>query len=209
MTYDDGPHTETAGLLDYLKSKGVKATFYINGLNFNCIYDFADIIQRMHDEGHQIASHTWSHPHIPTLTDAQIKAEMTKLDTALLKIVGVSPRFARLPYGDGIDNARVIKLIGEVGYTHVVQWDLDSGDSIGYTHQQSYDMYDGAGGQPRIALNHDVNSDSIKYVTPYGVNSALTQGYNMVTTGTCLGFTKEQWYKKIIPRSARDSTWVC
>ena len=47
--------------MDALKARGVKATFFLNGDNWDCIYNAnrASLVQRMITDGHQVASHTW------------------------------------------------------------------------------------------------------------------------------------------------------
>jgi len=58
MTFDDGPAAYTDQLLNTLKSRGHKATFFVNGDNYSKIGDYASTVKRMVAEGHQIGSHT-------------------------------------------------------------------------------------------------------------------------------------------------------
>ncbi|MDE6942167.1 MAG: polysaccharide deacetylase family protein, partial [Lachnospiraceae bacterium] len=59
LTFDDGPHpVYTEQLLDGLKERGVHATFFVTGEHAEL---HPDIIRRMHDEGHLIGNHTYSH----------------------------------------------------------------------------------------------------------------------------------------------------
>lgn len=61
LTFDDGPSIYTGRLLDLLKSKGVVATFFLNGKNWgDAITEPTNValMQRMLSEGHQIGSHT-------------------------------------------------------------------------------------------------------------------------------------------------------
>jgi peptidoglycan/xylan/chitin deacetylase (PgdA/CDA1 family) len=64
LTFDDGPVGYGAEIASYLESKGARGTFFVNGYNYGCIYDRADDILKRYKAGHQIASHTWSHPSI-------------------------------------------------------------------------------------------------------------------------------------------------
>lgn len=68
LTFDDGPYQYTSELLDLLSRNGVRGTFFVNGQNFGNIYDYAGVVQRMHNEGHQVASHTCVYL-LPTLDD--------------------------------------------------------------------------------------------------------------------------------------------
>jgi peptidoglycan/xylan/chitin deacetylase (PgdA/CDA1 family) len=58
LTFDDGPSVYTETLLDLLKTNNQKATFFVNGQNYDNINNYASTIQRMITEGHQVASHT-------------------------------------------------------------------------------------------------------------------------------------------------------
>lgn len=61
LTFDDGPYIYTSAILDVLRSKGVPATFFVNGANWdNILSDRSQaLVRRMVAEGHQIGSHTY------------------------------------------------------------------------------------------------------------------------------------------------------
>lgn len=65
LTFDDGPSKYSGPILDILKEKGVKATFFDVGEE--CL-SFPDAEKRMLEEGHQVASHSNTHPDMPTLS---------------------------------------------------------------------------------------------------------------------------------------------
>ncbi|GLB40768.1 putative carbohydrate esterase family 4 protein [Lyophyllum shimeji] len=158
LTFDDGPSMYMKEVSDMLDAAGGKATFFINGDNYDCIYDPgpASQLQYAFRAGHQIAAHTWSHPHLTTLDRPQIEAQFSRIDQAIQRITGALPAFMRPPYGEYND------LVREVASAHgqtLVLWDFDSGDSIGATPQQSNAAYDSlAASHPSsiLALNHDV-----------------------------------------------------
>lgn len=60
ITFDDGPYIYTAHVLDILKAAGVRATFFVNGDNWQQILSDSGkaLAQRTVAEGHQIGSHT-------------------------------------------------------------------------------------------------------------------------------------------------------
>ena len=64
----------------------------------NSTLEWPGLIKRMYNEGHQIASHTWSHADLCAITSAQRKDEMWKLEMAVRNIVGVVPTYMRPPY---------------------------------------------------------------------------------------------------------------
>lgn len=77
ITFDDGPFLYTDGLLDILKSRAVKATFFFNGNNYGRIEDFAASVKRAYQDGHQVASHTWDHKDLASLSQSDALGEMT------------------------------------------------------------------------------------------------------------------------------------
>jgi hypothetical protein len=89
ITYDDGPWIYTESVLDQFKAANAKATFFITGININkgAIDDaskpWAAIIKRMLAEGHQVASHTWSHQDLSAITKEQRYDQMVRNEVRL------------------------------------------------------------------------------------------------------------------------------
>lgn len=122
LTYDDGPGAYTADILDRLRDRGVKGTFFVVGVQ---VKKFPELLKRAYDEGHMIASHTYSHPDLATLTREQIIQEMNDTAQAIYDVIGVYPKYMRPPYGSY--NETVLNLLFELGYG-VVIWNLDTND---------------------------------------------------------------------------------
>lgn len=59
LTFDDGPFVYTESVLDQLAAAGFSATFFLNGKNWGNIADYQSTVNRMVDDGHQVASHTY------------------------------------------------------------------------------------------------------------------------------------------------------
>ncbi|KAG9293247.1 hypothetical protein G9A89_010618 [Geosiphon pyriformis] len=215
MSFDDGPADGTAGLLDILKEKGIKATFFVNGANRVCIYDYISTIKRIVDEGHQLAHHTWNHPSLPTLSDDKIEEQMTKLDEALRRIVGLVPSYMRPPYADGIDDDRVRGVIGRLGY-QMIKWNIDPGDATDnadnleaqkatFLNQTSESPFP----ETHIVINHDSSLTTTTQLAPFEIDSFAAAGYTFKTVGECLG-DKKGWYKeRVQPQTYDPETWVC
>ena len=121
ITFDDGPGAHTGALLDTLKGLGVKATFFVLGEH---VRRYPDLIRRMVAEGHEVENHSWDHPDMRKLDEAQRQKEME--DTvALLKTLGVTPHYFRPPYGS-YDPALVAQ--ARQDGMEVVLWTHDSVD---------------------------------------------------------------------------------
>ncbi|KAF9350160.1 hypothetical protein BGX26_011622 [Mortierella sp. AD094] len=200
VTFDDGPSGWTHELLDYLAIKKVKVTFFVNGNNYNLITDpeYAKVVKRAHDEGHQIGSHTWSHADI-SLPTTDLTSEMGKLDDALTQIIGTRPVNMRPPYGNTSPDA--LSWLGEHEYK-VVNWNVDTND---WQHPQNFKAdFEGyrsvlqnpvSRGKSFISLQHDAEQGTAEVFSKVAIEYVLSKGYNIMPVGECLGDTN-RWYRK-------------
>jgi len=110
LTFDDGPSVITENVLDILKENNVKGTFFIIG---NQINGFENMVKRIHDDGHSIGLHTYTHKfkRIYSSRDAFIK-EMLDSQNEINKLTGISPNIIRFPGGSSkrLTNAFLTKL---------------------------------------------------------------------------------------------------
>ncbi|ORY86050.1 hypothetical protein BCR35DRAFT_302700 [Leucosporidium creatinivorum] len=206
MTFDDGPYQYGSTIANYFTKHNVKTTFFVNGNNFDCIYDRADDLIARYKQGHQIASHTWSHPDISTLTDAQLNGQLTFVETALKKILGVKPRFFRPPYGSY--NAANLRVLKSRGYK-VVTWNFDSLDADGATAAQSiasFKKLEPGFPKTHISLDHETHETTASKIVPTIVPRLIKDGWKLVTVADCLG---ESPYQSTGTPGKRDKTWTC
>ncbi len=97
LTFDDGPHPYyTEQLLDGLRERGVKATFFVTGENAQL---HPDIIQRMDEEGHLIGNHTYSHIQLTDKNREKFREELIKTNEIIMGITGKEVIYVRPPYG--------------------------------------------------------------------------------------------------------------
>lgn len=97
LTFDDGPHyAYTKILLDGLKERGVVATFFVTGEHAEL---HPDLIKRMHDEGHLVGNHTYSHMQLRNNNHEEYGEELTLTNKILEEIIGEEVIFVRPPYG--------------------------------------------------------------------------------------------------------------
>ncbi|MHA7967412.1 polysaccharide deacetylase family protein [Paenibacillus sp. CAU 1782] len=97
LTFDDGPDTRyTTAILDILKEKDVKATFFVVGTQ---VKKYPDVLKRIVEEGHAIGNHTQSHKDLSKLTKSQIVKEIDEADAAIEDVLGYKPEMFRAPYG--------------------------------------------------------------------------------------------------------------
>lgn len=122
LSFDDGPSNFTVDLLDILEKADVKATFCVMGAHAK---QYPEIIKRAYDAGHQIASHTYSHPHLMSLSNEKIVYEVRATEEAIKAAIGVKPRYIRPPYGEA--DARVKSILKKMGYK-TLMWNVDPTD---------------------------------------------------------------------------------
>ncbi|KAG8908999.1 hypothetical protein FRB99_000102 [Tulasnella sp. 403] len=223
ITFDDGPYQWTSQLIDSLNTAGVKATFFMCGHLYACIYDYADVVKKAFNSGHQIASHTWDHPHLPQLSTVQVQQEMQKNEVAFQKILGIKPKWVRPPYGE--TNAQVVSTLAGMGYK-IVTWNLDSEDwndkkgndslkgatcPLGLSVSASEAKFNALGPNPKvIPLEHDALQTTAQQLGPWIAQWAKSRGLNPVPVSECLGEPQPGGqYTVVGGASTKDSTWVC
>ncbi len=97
ITYDDGPCENTERLLDGLKERGVKATFFMVGWK---ISSYEKTVARMYEEGHQAANHSFSHENLTAIPLEEVKKQVQDTNALLDKICGPGTDYmVRPPYG--------------------------------------------------------------------------------------------------------------
>ena len=120
LTFDDGPSTKnTPGVLDALMETGARGTFFVVG---NRIKDNRFLVQREHDNGHAVASHNWHHGNVTKSSGAALRAMPAKVNTAMIKSIGIPVRYDRVPGGR---YPRMIEV--KAGWAYI-QWSLDTYD---------------------------------------------------------------------------------
>ena len=129
ITFDDGPDPiYTPQYLDILARHGAKATFFDLGSQIDAGADYAALARRCVQEGHQVASHIYSHSDLLTLDDAARADEITRSLEAVSNACGTSTDVIRPPYGNfyGSSFLAYLRSGGNLAYT--AYWGLDSQD---------------------------------------------------------------------------------
>ena len=125
LTFDDGSDgTNIQKILNTLSANKIKATFFLTGSGAN---NHPQSIKNISAQGHQLANHSYSHPDFTKLTTAQMKSELDKTEATIKKITGKSTKpLFRAPFGAA--NSAVLAAAGNAGYTHTIQWNIDTLD---------------------------------------------------------------------------------
>ncbi|SGY79405.1 BQ5605_C008g05124 [Microbotryum silenes-dioicae] len=199
------------------KRKGVegKATFFINGYNYGCIYNKENVnaLRARHHEGFEFGLSSLCmlcHADLVNLSSVQIVKQVELLETAVERILGVRLGMFIAPY-DSIDE-KAAKVIRDKGYK-IVRWSLDSGDTTFYLGrpQSSVNLIrkwiKKASGKSGIGLFDETKADTVYKVLPHSIDLLKKSGYKLVTLSECLGV--EPYQKGHFHRSEPDKTWTC
>jgi hypothetical protein len=152
-------------------------------------------------EGHQIASHSWSHQNLTSLDATHFNNQVIYNEMAFRNILGYWPTYFRPPYSEC--NASCSATLGNLGY-HVTYFDLDT---EGYLNdsptliQNSKNIWDAAINPSNnntdnfLEIEHDIHYQTVYNLTDYILASMYKHGYKSVTVGQCLGDPPANWYR--------------
>lgn len=119
LTFDDGPgDAHTADLLNLLRTEKIRATFAIVGRNAN---QLRGLVRRQHDEGHEIANHTWDHVDLSMHEYAECKLQLERTDELVHQLTGAPTAVIRPPFGRL--NGNVLQYAAQTDQK-VVLWDM-------------------------------------------------------------------------------------
>ncbi|KAG5985016.1 hypothetical protein E4U55_002123 [Claviceps digitariae] len=208
LTFDDGPFTYTSDLLDLLDESDTKATFFVTGNNLakghidDTSTPWPSTLRRMHNAGHHIGSHTWTHRDLTSLNDTVRHAEIFYNEMALRNIFGWIPTYMRPPFLECDAASGCEGYLARAGY-HVISVNLDSKDYMyddpGLIQQSKDRITSGlskdAAHNSYIVLFHDVHAQTVSNLTRFVIDLVKERGYRPVTVGECLGDAKKNWYR--------------
>lgn len=207
MTFDDGPHAEnTPRLLDMLKKRGIKATFFVVG---QCAAEYPDIMKRIVAEGHEIANHSWSHPQLSKMGEGPVTEQLQHThDTIVQTTGGVVPKLMRPPYGAFTANQRAWAN-KKWGYKCIL-WDVDPLDwkVRNAAHVESEILKHTVPGS--IVLSHDIHKSTVDAM-PATLDGLAAKGFKFVTVSELLAMDRPVTGKPAKPAAepkeyAPDST---
>ncbi|MGI5876765.1 MAG: polysaccharide deacetylase family protein [Dethiobacteria bacterium] len=112
----------TPALLEILRKNNIKTTFFLTGF---WVEKYPEMVKKIAAEGHEIGNHTYSHPHLSTLSEEEISIELKKVGNMIFDLTKVQPNLFRPPFGEY--NNLVITTAKKCGYQSI-QWSIDSLD---------------------------------------------------------------------------------
>ena len=185
MTFDDGPSAEnTPRLLEMLKQRNIKATFFLIGQN---VASNPDLVRRILAEGHEIGNHSWTHPQLSKLSDQKVTAEITKTQDAIKEASGFTPTLLRPPYGAITPRQR--EWIEDQFGLSIILWSIDPfdwkrpGASV-ITQRILSQARPGA-----IILSHDIHKQTVDAM-PATLDGLMRKGFKFVTVSQLIALNK-------------------
>ncbi len=166
----------TDKLLEIMQTENVPCTFFM--VEF-WAKKYPDYVKKIDEHGHEIGTHSSTHPYMSKLSKDAIVKELTTSSQAITDITGKKVEVFRPPYGDY--NDRLIETATELNL-FVIQWDVDSLDwkdlSAKEIEKRVLDRVEAGS----IVLFHN-NGLHTAEALPNIISSLKSQGYEFVKIG--------------------------
>lgn len=187
MTFDDGPHPQnTPRLLDMLRKRNVKATFFTIGRSVDL---YPHIAKRIVQEGHEIGNHTYTHANLSKLSEANVRKELNRGRDAITRATGATPRIMRPPYGALYKNQR--QWIKNVYRYPTILWSVDPLDWKDRNASVVANRLTTRATPGGILLAHDLHKTTVDAM-PRTLDTLIAQGYKFVTVSELIRLSKQQ-----------------
>ncbi|GMK48989.1 oligosaccharide deacetylase [Paenibacillus glycanilyticus] len=184
FTFDDGPNpVYTPELLEIFAEAGGKATFYMIGEQ---IAAHPEVARLVHEQGHEIGNHSYTHPNMTELSDEEFESELSRTEELIKQVTGTRAATMRLPYLAG--DERVQAILECEGYPSIgalnmdaKDWDMPGVDHILETTRR--EVRNGS-----ILIFHDGFGDRSQSVEAVRVltKELTASGYRLVTVSELL-----------------------
>lgn len=181
LTFDDGPTPYTDRLLNILQDNDARATFFLIG---NKVAANPTGARRIAEAGMEIGSHTWEHPNLQTVPVADLPAQFTRANEAIVAATGRAPTLYR-PAG-GLSNETVRATAGKLGMAEilwdVIPFDWDNDSNTAATRRILMTQIKPGS----VVLLHDTYSSTVDLVYQF-LPVLKANGYRLVTVSELLG----------------------
>ncbi|AHB47831.1 polysaccharide deacetylase [Hyphomicrobium nitrativorans NL23] len=202
LTFDDGPSSSyTPRILEILRDKGVKATFFVVGANAALE---SSILRDIYNDGHDIGNHTFTHPNLSSIGTTQLDLELNATQRVLEAKLGIGTRLFRPPFNKDAepstrDEARTLISAAALGYISIglqidpLDWERPGTKTIVERTVEYAEMQSG-----NIILLHDAGGDRGQTVEalPEIIDRLSEKGYRFVALHELLGMSRDE----VMPR---------
>jgi cellulose synthase/poly-beta-1,6-N-acetylglucosamine synthase-like glycosyltransferase/peptidoglycan/xylan/chitin deacetylase (PgdA/CDA1 family) len=203
LTFDDGPsRLYTSRILDVLKKKDAKASFFMLG---TAAAMEPDLVKRVYNEGHDIGNHTFTHPDLSEIPSAQLDLELNATQRVLESNIGIRTVLFRPPFVRDIEpetqrQARTLLASAALGYITIgnsidpLDWGRPGVDEIvkrtvDYARRQT----------GNVVLLHDGGGDRTQTIEalPKVIDQLRAEGFRFVTIHELLGLQRDELMPKL------------
>ena len=213
LSFDDGPDaTYTPQVLDALRRYQIPATFFIIGLNGDL---HPGLLRRIMDEGHEIGSHTFTHPNIAAISDQQFSLEINATERLLESRLGRRSILFRPPYAEDVepetpDQVKPLMFTGNLGY-YTIGMQIDPNDwrNPGVDQIVSATIDAVVAGEGNVVLLHDGGGDRAQTVRalPGIIEGLRLRGFELVRVSDLMGLSRDA-VMPLIPKSEQMSASI-
>ncbi len=184
LTFDDGPAPNSEAVLDALKANGARATFFILGKNIGLNQN---TLKRMAEEGHQLASHSWSHPRLDDLSSSAVRSQMTRTMDKVEELTGQKVTMMRPPFG--ATNRLTRRVLAELGLP-VILWGIDTLDWKTKSASKTAQAILKGADNGVIILCHDTVESTARALET-ALPELVQKGFQLVTVAEMMSFREE------------------
>lgn len=172
LTFDDGPSAKyTEILLDGLKERGVKVSFFLIG---ECIEGNEEIVKRMDEEGHLVGVHCLHHTDLTREKPEEANNQLEQTKSMIEAVTGKTPEYVRPPFGNWNETlGDKVSMVPVFWNVDSVDWKLKNTSRI--VNKVIKDTKNGD-----IILMHDEFQTSVEAAFQI-IDNLLANGYTFVT----------------------------
>ncbi|KAF9192522.1 hypothetical protein BGZ49_003406 [Haplosporangium sp. Z 27] len=215
LTFDDGPGAYNDQLLALLKRKNVKATFFMLGSMIAESPSQAASLKKILADGHQLASHTYTHGNLDAMTEDQMKTEISKTSDIMFQYSGIRPAYMRAP--EGRCAATCTKVMEDLGLV-ISHWNVDTNDwrfkALAPEEATKQSLVEinkviiqdsNPATDSFILLEHEIHKFSVDLLAERVIDVISGKGYKFVTMEECVGKPAYLTGSTVPPANPTDS----
>jgi peptidoglycan-N-acetylglucosamine deacetylase len=181
LTFDDGPHPKfTVKVLDVLRERKVKATFFVLGSQ---VKRYPKILRQIADEGHEIGNHSFSHKFFTAISNDLISREIADTQNEIKSVLGYAPVLFRPPYGAFRQDT---KTVFHEQNLKIILWSVDTKDWRVRNRDKIIHSVTNNTRSGSIILCHDIHKATLDAL-PEILDRLMSEGYQFQTVTELCG----------------------
>lgn len=175
ISFDDGPAPAyTPEILKVLKEHNVQAAFFCIGKR---IRENEVLLKQVHEEGHIIGNHSYSHDlWFDLFSSRKMVEDLQLMSETMQKVIGLKPKLFRPPYG--VTNPNLKKAIQKQNYISI-GWNIRSMDTVIKDTRKLFAKVTGSLKPGAVVLFHDTSKSTLDILSSF-IQHARDKGYEIV-----------------------------